>query len=109
MRQTTTAEVRHNEGSAMSSIAASRATHRFGCPRRPSRPELFAMVAHKTRRWRSPVPESEECRADELFPSVNYLTLPDRFLNDAGERGRMGLSIWEMSVYQEAILVAEGT
>jgi hypothetical protein len=21
---------------------------------------------------------------------VNYLTLPDRFLNDAGERGRMG-------------------
>ena len=42
------------------------------------------------------------------FPSVNYLTLPDRFLNDA-ERGRIGLSIWEMSVYQEAILVAEGT
>jgi len=39
---------------------------------------------------------------------VNYLTLPDRFLNDAGERAD-GLSIWEMSVYQEAILVAEGT
>ena len=48
------------------------------------------MGAHKTRRWSSPVPESEECRLDELFPSVNYLTLPDRFLHDAGERGRMG-------------------
>src|ERR1700730_1481810 len=46
--------------------------------------------------------------ADELFPSVNYLTLPDRFLNDAGERADR-LSIWEMPVYQEAILVAEGT
>ncbi len=70
------------------------------------------MGAHKTRtrRWRSPVPESEECRADELFPSVNYLTLPDRFLNDSGRPAWAdGLSIWEMSVYQEAILVAEGT
>ncbi len=30
------------------------------------------------------------CRADELFPSVNYLTLRDRLLNDAGQLGRMG-------------------
>jgi hypothetical protein len=52
------------------------------------------MGARKTRRWRSPVPESEECRADELFPSVTYLTPPDRFF---------------MSVCQEPILVAEGT
>jgi hypothetical protein len=37
---------------------------------------------------------------------VNYLTLPDPFLNDAGERAD-GLSIWETSAYQEAILVAE--
>jgi hypothetical protein len=38
-----------------------------------------------------PAPDAPVPRlVDELFPSVNYLTLPDRFLNDAGERGRMG-------------------
>jgi hypothetical protein len=29
--------------------------------------------------------------------------------DDAGEREADGLSIWEMSVYQKVILVAEGT
>jgi hypothetical protein len=46
--------------------------------------------AYKTKQWRSPVLESEQCRVDEFFPSVIYLTPPDRFLNDAAERGRIG-------------------
>ena len=33
----------------------------------------------KTRQWRSPVPQSEK----NFFLNVNYLTLLDRFLNDA--------------------------
>jgi len=40
----------------------------------------------KTRRWRSPVPQSEK----KLFLSVNYLTSVDRYLNDAAERRRIG-------------------
>ena len=40
----------------------------------------------KTRRWRSPVPQSEK----KLFLSVNYLTPVDRYLNDAAERRRIG-------------------
>jgi hypothetical protein len=54
------------------------------------RRELFAAGDYKTKRWRSPVPESEEFRMHEFFPSVNYPTLADRFLNYAAERGRMG-------------------
>jgi hypothetical protein len=38
--------------------------------------------------------DGESFKLDALFPSVNYLTLPDPFLNDAGERAD-GLSIWE--------------
>jgi hypothetical protein len=30
-------------------------------------------------------------KLDELFPSVNYLTLLDRLLNDAVERGQKGV------------------
>jgi hypothetical protein len=33
----------------------------------------------KTKQWRSPVPQSEK----NFFLSVTYLTLLDRFLNDA--------------------------
>jgi transposase InsO family protein len=34
------------------------------------------------------VPESGKCRMDKCFPSVNYLTVSDQFLNDAAaERG----------------------
>jgi hypothetical protein len=36
----------------------------------------------KTKQWRSPVPQSEE----NFFLSVNYLTLLNRFLNDAALR-----------------------
>jgi hypothetical protein len=75
-------------------------------PRAPVAAGAFAMGAHKTRRSRSPVPRFRGMSADEIFSSVNYLTLPDRFLNDAGERGRMGC--WEMSVRQEALPAAEG-
>jgi hypothetical protein len=56
------------------------------------------MGAHKTKKWRSPVPESEECGVDEFFLSVNYLTPPDRSLNYPADRGRM-VSIWEMPDY----------
>ena len=54
-------------------------THRFRCPRHPSRLGLFAMDAQKpdngARLSRNP-------RKNFLL-SVNYLTLLDRFLNDA--------------------------
>jgi hypothetical protein len=51
-------------------FAVARGTHRCraSCHGRP-----------KPRPWRSPVPQSEE----NSFLSVNYLTLLDRFLNDA--------------------------
>ena len=47
MRQTTTAEVRHNEGKAPSFMRYEAGTYRFRCPRHPSRLGLFAMDAQK--------------------------------------------------------------
>jgi hypothetical protein len=79
MRQTTTAEVRHDEGKATSFMRHEAGTQRFRCLRHPSRLGLFAMEAQKpdngARLSRNP--------RKNFFLSVNYLTLLDRFLNDA--------------------------
>jgi hypothetical protein len=79
MRQTTTAGVRHDEGKAPSFMRHEAGTHRFRCPQHPSRLGLFAMDAQKpdngARLSRDP--------RKSFFLSVNYLTLLDRFLNDA--------------------------
>jgi hypothetical protein len=79
MRQTTTAGVRHNEDKAPRFMRHEAGTHRFRCPRHPSRLGLFAMDAQKpdngARLSRNP--------RKNFFLSVNYLTLLDRFLNDA--------------------------
>jgi hypothetical protein len=47
MRQTTTAEVRIDEGKATSSGAARQASHRFGCPRHPLPSNLVVTEAQK--------------------------------------------------------------
>jgi hypothetical protein len=79
MRQTTTAEVRHDEGKAPRFMPHEAETHRFRCPRHPSRLGLFAMDAQKpdngARLSRNP--------RKNFFLSMNYLTLLDRFRNDA--------------------------
>ena len=72
------AGARHDEGKA-TVMRDEAGTHRFRCPRHPSRLGLFANGRPKTRQWRSPVPQSEK----NFFLSVNYLTFLDRFLNDA--------------------------
>jgi hypothetical protein len=80
MRQTTTAGVRHNERKASRFMRYEAGTHQFRCPRHPSRLGLFATDAQKpdngARLSRNP--------RKNFFLSVNYLTLFDRFLNDAG-------------------------
>src|SRR5262249_17359526 len=50
--------------------------HRIPLPAAPIAVSAFCHGRPKPRQWRSPVPQSEE----KLFPSVNYLTLLDRFL-----------------------------
>jgi hypothetical protein len=47
MRQTTTAEVRHNEGKATSFMRHEAGTHLFRCPQHASRLGHFAMDAQK--------------------------------------------------------------
>jgi hypothetical protein len=79
MRQTTTAEVRHDEGKATSFMRHEAETHRFRCLRHPSRLGLFAMEAqNQTVALACPA-----IRGKNFFLSVNYLTLLDQFLNDA--------------------------
>jgi hypothetical protein len=79
MRQTTTAGVRRDEGKATSLVRDEAGTRRFRCPRYPSRLGLFAMDAQKpdngARLSRNP--------RKNFFLSLNYLTLLNRFLNDA--------------------------
>jgi hypothetical protein len=59
--------------------------------------------------WRSPVSESEECRAHD-FSKCELVHSPGPIPERGWRAGADdGLSIWEMSGYQEAILVAEGT
>jgi hypothetical protein len=58
--------------------------------------------------WRSPVSESEECRAHD-FSKCELVHSPGPIPERGWRAGADGLSIWEMSVYQEAILVAERT
>jgi hypothetical protein len=48
----------------------------------------FAMGRPKTKQWRSPVPQSE----GNFLLSVNYLTLLNRFLNDAALRRWRGVA-----------------
>jgi hypothetical protein len=78
MRETTTAEARHDEGKTISLMRDEAGTYRFRCPRHPSRLGLFAMDAQKpdngARLSRNP--------GKNFFLSVNYLTLLNRFLND---------------------------
>jgi hypothetical protein len=50
----------------------------------------FTQWTPKTRQWRSPVRQSEK----NFFLSVTYLTLLDRFLNDAAEDRQIGALIW---------------
>jgi hypothetical protein len=47
MRQTTTAEVRLDEATQQVSVRRGRPTHRFGCPRHPSRAEHVATDVQK--------------------------------------------------------------
>ena len=79
MPQTTTAGARHDESKATSFMREEAGTHRFRCPRHPSRLGLFAMDAQKpdngARLSRNP--------RKNFFLSVDYLTLLNRFLNDA--------------------------
>jgi hypothetical protein len=51
----------------------------FAAPGAPVAGYGFCHGRPKTRQWDSPVQQSEE----KLFLSVNYLTLLDRFLNNA--------------------------
>ena len=62
------AEAVRDEAGTIDSVPATPIAVRAFCHGRP-----------KTRQWRSPVPQSEE----NVFLSVNYLTLLNRFLNDA--------------------------
>src|SRR6516225_11323133 len=71
--------VRHDEGKATSFMRDEAGTHRFRRPRHPSRLELFGHGRPKTRHG---VRLSRNPRKN-FFLSVNYLTLLDRFLNDA--------------------------
>jgi hypothetical protein len=67
------------EGKATSFIRDEAGTHRFRCPQHPSRLGLFAMDAQK--------PDNGarlSCNPRKnILLSVNYLTLLNRFLNDA--------------------------
>jgi len=89
MRQTTTAEVRHDEGKATSFIRHEAGTLRFRCLRHPSRLGLLPWTL-KTKQWRSRVRQSEEY----FLLSVNYLTPLNRFLNDiAGKSADRGVHL----------------
>ena len=79
MRQTSTAGVRLDEGKAPSFMRHEAGTHRFRCPRHPSQLGHFAMGAQKPHNGAS---LSHNLRKNFLL-SVNYLTLPTDFLNDA--------------------------
>jgi hypothetical protein len=83
MRQTTTARVRYDEVKAPSFMHHEAGIHgnpSIPLPALPIAVRAFCHGPQKTRHWRSPVPQSEQ----KNFLSMNYLTLLDQFLNDAG-------------------------